>query len=130
MYTMVNMRTPTKHLGEDIRGARERLGLSTQVAAERAQISTGYLNKLETGQVGSPSPRVLHRLASVLEIDYWTLMRLAEYVAPDYDGAGERMPDLPPAGGPAPTNARIVELLETLIEEVRALRTEVVRPAG
>ena len=124
---MVNMQTPTKHLGEDIRGARERLGLSTQVAAERAQISTGYLNKLETGQVGSPSPRVLHRVAAVLEIDYWTLMRLAEYVTPDYDGAGERMPDLPPTGGPAPTNAHIVELLELVLGELRELRGDLAR---
>ena len=116
------MATPTKQLGDEIRAARERLGSSTQVAADRAQISTGYLNKLESGQVGSPSPRVLHRLAAVLEIDYWTLMRLAEYVTPDYDGAGERMPDLPPAGGPAPTNARIVELLETVLGELRELR--------
>jgi transcriptional regulator with XRE-family HTH domain len=123
---MVNMQTPTKHLGDEIRGARERLGLSTQVAAERAQISTGYLNKLETGQVGSPSPRVLHRVASVLEIDYWTLMRLAEYVTPDYNGAGERMPDLPPTG-PAPTNAHIVELLETVLGELRELRGDLAR---
>jgi transcriptional regulator with XRE-family HTH domain len=112
-------------MGEHLRTSREALHLSTQAAAEKAAISTGYLFKLESGYVGSPSPRVLHRLAGVLKVPYWQVMGLAGYVTPERDDAGERMPELPSPADPAPTNQRIVELLDTVLAELRDLGSEV-----
>lgn len=110
---------PTAEMGERIRSAREAAGLSTQTAAEAAGISTGYLFKIESGVVGTPSPRVLHRVGDAVGVGYWDLMKLAGYVVPD----GEQPAPAPrpaPAGGA--TNELIVELLEEIREDVRALR--------
>ena len=62
---------------------RSALGLSLKAVADPAEISTTYLQKLEGGEVKSPSPNVLHRLAETLNVPYPELMRLAGYVVPD-----------------------------------------------
>jgi DNA-binding XRE family transcriptional regulator len=111
---------PTAEMGERLRGAREELGLSTQELAKRAKISPGYLFKLESGAVGTPSPRVLHRLAGVAGVPYVTLMQLAGYVMPE--GAPAPPPPKRKSGEPAPDNGRIVELLHGLREELAELR--------
>ena len=77
-------------LGGRIRQARELKGLSISVVAAQAEISTAYLQKLEVGDVKHPSPRILHSLSAVLEIDYGELMRLAGYVVPDGEGNSRR----------------------------------------
>jgi transcriptional regulator with XRE-family HTH domain len=120
-------RAGTEGMGEVIRAHRESAGLSVQAAAERAKISAGYLFKLEGGSVGSPSPRVLHRVSGVLGVPYWELMRLAGYVPagqPEPDGDGEEAGPLPAPAGPAPTNERVIALLEAVIAEVAELRRE------
>jgi HTH-type transcriptional regulator, competence development regulator len=70
-------------LGEALKAARELRGKSLKAVAEPAEISSAYLLKLERGEVASPSPHVLHRLAQQLGLDYRDLMRLAGYVVPD-----------------------------------------------
>ena len=45
-----------------------------------AEISSGYLSMLERNEVKEPSPRILHTLASIYEIDYIDLMRAAGYI--------------------------------------------------
>jgi transcriptional regulator with XRE-family HTH domain len=67
-------------LGKELRKAREKAGLSLDSAVGPANISAAYLHKLEHGNVMSPSPRVLARLAGVLEIPYQRLMELAGYL--------------------------------------------------
>jgi transcriptional regulator with XRE-family HTH domain len=117
-------RQPTAQLGDAIRAARDGAGLSTQAAAERARISPAYLNKLESGRVGTPSPRVLHRLAGVIDVPYWRLMHLADYVpADDPDPGREPAPRHPAAEQTrgAATNERLLELLEALSARVDAL---------
>jgi transcriptional regulator with XRE-family HTH domain len=117
------MTRPTAEMGERLRGAREQHGLSTQELARRAQISPGYLFKLESGAVGTPSPRVLHRLAEQTGVNYWTLMELAGYVVPDEAGSRTSTPPKrKPGREPAPDNARIVELLQGLQAELAELR--------
>ena len=69
-------------LGHELRSARKRKALTLQEVAEPAKISLTYLQKLERGGVNSPSPRVLKRLADVLDISYGRLMELADYLAP------------------------------------------------
>jgi transcriptional regulator with XRE-family HTH domain len=67
-------------LGNELRKAREGAGVSLESVAGPANISAAYLHKLERGAVHSPSPRVLARLAAVLEISYLHLMELAGYL--------------------------------------------------
>lgn len=70
-------------LGTELKRAREYLDLSLQGAAEVSNISAAYLQKLERGVVETPSPRVLRRLASTLELPYLRLMELAGYLDSD-----------------------------------------------
>jgi transcriptional regulator with XRE-family HTH domain len=113
---------PTKELGDTIRAARDRARLSTQAAAEEARISPAYLNKLEAGRVGTPSPRVLHRLSVVIDVPYWTLMDLADYVPADDADRPDRHRPAPTAGaGEAATNERLLELLQAIKSGVDAL---------
>ena len=68
-------------LGKHLLGARENGERSLASVAEQAKISPTYLQKLERGQVGSPSPRVLQRLAHALEVDYLEMLMLAGYLS-------------------------------------------------
>jgi len=69
-------------LGDKLRTVRQLRVLSLAGVAQRAKISATYLQKLEAGRVGSPSPRVLLRLAEVLDVSYANLMELAGYLFP------------------------------------------------
>ncbi|WP_447041552.1 helix-turn-helix domain-containing protein [Streptomyces sp. DSM 118878] len=127
---------PTRLMGDRMRAAREAQGRSTQSAAADAEISSGYLFKLESGFVGTPSPRVLHRLAQVLGLDYWELMGLAGYVVPDGvevpDASGEApfrpsAPPVSPSSAPSAPSApdalgRIADALEGIRDELVMIR--------
>ena len=67
-------------LGTELRNARDQLGASLQSVADTAKISAAYLQKLERGEVDTPSPRVLRRLASSVGLPYLRLMELAGYL--------------------------------------------------
>jgi transcriptional regulator with XRE-family HTH domain len=111
-----------------------------QAAASQAGISAAYQFKLEGGFVRTPSPRVLHRLSGVLDLPYPALMRLAGYsletdVTPSPGGMGA-VRDLDSRaereeGGvmsePAPTNRRVMRLLEEIRRDLTALREDVRR---
>lgn len=45
-----------------------------------AELSSGYLSMLERNEIKGPSPRILHTLASIYEVDYIDLMRRARYI--------------------------------------------------
>jgi transcriptional regulator with XRE-family HTH domain len=116
-------RRPTRALGERLRAARERKGLSIQAVVAEARISTGYLSKLENGVVATPSPRVLQRLADVLGVRYASLMELAGYLASTQTAelAAEPAVDrVSPHDGA--TNERILRVLDDLRQELRHLR--------
>jgi transcriptional regulator with XRE-family HTH domain len=70
-----------KELGEELKTARKKTGASLDRIAKAAKISGAYLHKLEGGVVDNPSPRVLARIASALEIPYLRLMQLAGYLS-------------------------------------------------
>ena len=70
----------TRLLGEELKMIRQMQELSLAAVAEPAKISTTYLQKLETGLVKNPSPRVLMRLSEVLDCEYDRLMELAGYM--------------------------------------------------
>ena len=67
-------------LGKELQSARQATGRSLESVANPAKISAAYLHKLERGNVDNPSPRVLARIAAVLEISYLHLMELAGYL--------------------------------------------------
>jgi transcriptional regulator with XRE-family HTH domain len=69
----------TSELGQQLKTVRQVKGLSLRHVARPAEISPAYLQKLEAGEVGQPSPKVLSRLGKVLDIPYETLMVLAGY---------------------------------------------------
>ena len=79
-YTIVYKITMLIKLGIELKKARDQKGVSLQVIANAANISTAYLQKLERGQVSTPSPRVLYRLASSVGLPYLGLMELAGYL--------------------------------------------------
>jgi transcriptional regulator with XRE-family HTH domain len=70
-------------LGDALKIARESRGASLQTVASGAKISAAYLQKLERGAVGTPSPRVLRRLGHELGLGYLDLMVLADYLSRD-----------------------------------------------
>lgn len=70
-----------KELGTELRKNREKTGASLETMASAAGISGAYLHKLEKGVVNNPSPRVLSRIASALQIPYLRLMELAGYLS-------------------------------------------------
>lgn len=67
-------------LGNHLRSSRNAKGTSLEAVAGPAKISAAYLHKLERGTVNNPSPRILARLASVLDVPYLHLMLLAGYL--------------------------------------------------
>lgn len=73
-------------LGQALSNARSIKQRSLRSVAEGAEISPTYLQKLERGEVGDPSPHVLHRLSQELGLDYGDLMRRAGYFIPTSGG--------------------------------------------
>ena len=69
-------------LAQALSSARRTRGRSLRSVADGAEISPTYLQKLERGEVGDPSPHVLHRLSEELGLDYADLMRRAGYFIP------------------------------------------------
>jgi len=80
MYTIVYNLIMLVELGTELRNARDQLGASLQAVADTAKISAAYLHKLERGEVTTPSPRVLRRVASSVGLPYLRLMELAGYL--------------------------------------------------
>jgi transcriptional regulator with XRE-family HTH domain len=80
MYTIVYIPIMLVELGSELKRARESKGAPLLTIAASANISTAYLQKLERGNVETPSPHVLRRLGSALGLDYLYLMQLAAYL--------------------------------------------------
>ncbi|MBW3537181.1 MAG: helix-turn-helix domain-containing protein [Actinobacteria bacterium] len=79
-----------QQLGSELQRVRKMRGLSLKAVAGPAEISPAYLQKLERGEVKSPSPHILHGLAKALEVKYVDLMRAAGYLLPDNGQPAER----------------------------------------
>ncbi len=110
-------------LGTVLREARTARDLSLHAVADRARCSAGYVHKLESDRVRTPSPRVLARLAAALDLPYPDLMSAAGYQGGEGAPANELAARVLPVAPARYSNAHIVELLETLLGEVRELRS-------
>jgi len=74
-------------LGNRLRQLRRQAGLTQVALAERADISTVYVNKIERG-LATPSVRVLHKLAQCLNTEASSLLSdVGALEAPQGDGA-------------------------------------------
>jgi transcriptional regulator with XRE-family HTH domain len=78
-----------QRLGADLRQLRELRNATLRRVADAADISAAYLLKLERGDVQSPSPHVLKRLATYFKLSYLDLMALAGYAVSDAEVAPE-----------------------------------------
>jgi transcriptional regulator with XRE-family HTH domain len=87
MVTIVYRSKVLVELGRKLRTVRQLRRLSLAGVAQRAKISATYIQKLEAGVVGNPSPRVLQHLAEVLDVSYTNLMELAGYLVPGSEPA-------------------------------------------
>lgn len=69
-------------LGASVRQAREAAGLSLWKLAELADMSIGYLSKIENGQNENPSAELLQRIADACEIDSTDLLAFVGVTQP------------------------------------------------
>lgn len=97
---------------KDARNAKERT--IAEVAAA-ARCSVGYVHKLESDIVQTPSPRVLQRLAETLGLPYHAVMKAAGYDPP----TTSTVESLPPKDN---SNAHIVQLLREIKVELASIR--------
>ena len=61
-------------LGDKVRFAREQLGLTTQILAERAGVSQPYISEIENGNK-NPSAKTIMKLAAALNVPGEFLLR-------------------------------------------------------
>jgi transcriptional regulator with XRE-family HTH domain len=94
-----------------LRVMRALKGMPVARAAAAAGMSPTYLQKLERGEVRTPSPRLLFRLSNVLDFPYRTLMQMADYPIPD-------SPEDPPA---RPSDALFAAFADVTGDEAEGL---------
>jgi transcriptional regulator with XRE-family HTH domain len=92
----------TYSFGDMLREFRNRVGLSQRALAEKANIDTSYISRIESGQRDFPSRPVALQLAEILQLsqeetDLWLIS--AGYISP-------RMQNL--------ANAGIAQLMENI----------------
>jgi transcriptional regulator with XRE-family HTH domain len=80
----------SSRLGAELRLLRELRKDTLRDVASSADISAAYLLKLERGDVQSPSPHVLRRIADYFNVSYLNLMRAAGYDVTDTEDAAPR----------------------------------------
>lgn len=68
--------------GNYLKRAREAKGFTLRAVEERVGISNAFLSQLESGKVKQPSPVMLHKLATLYDVSYETLMEVAGYPVP------------------------------------------------
>lgn len=71
-----------KRLGDVLRARREALGFSLRQLKERCGIDDGLLSRMEQGQILTPSPDKLARLAEALDVRMADLYAMADYAVP------------------------------------------------
>lgn len=77
-----------RKLGELIRRARTKKGLSLRAAAAQADMEWGHLARIERGDYASPAMHYLQSLAQVLDIPMERLLKVASY--------RDKLPELTP----------------------------------
>jgi transcriptional regulator with XRE-family HTH domain len=73
----------TNKFGKFLKEARLKKGINQRRLALLSGIDPGYVNKLESGKMPPPSPKVLKNIASVLGMDELQLYLRAGYITDD-----------------------------------------------
>lgn len=69
-----------KTLGETLQEAREEREWSLRDVEKRTEIHNAHLSQIEKGTITRPDPNMLWTLATLYELDFQELMRLAKHV--------------------------------------------------
>ena len=112
-----NMNRDLESLATLLRESRDRLGLTLRAVEEKSGISNAYLSQLEGAKIKQPSPQILHKLCTLYECSYATVLEMAGHPLP--------------ASAKAPINARFVARLgkttpdeeSSLLEYLQFLRS-------
>ena len=107
---------PKISLGSMLKEARSQKTLTIADVAARAKCSVGYVHKLESDGVQNPSPKVLQRLSSALEIPYDRMTAATGYLPPATE---KKAPPSPVAGQ---SNADIAQLLRQILAELSVIK--------
>ncbi len=70
-------------LGDFLRNARNKAGLSLRGVEDETGVSNAYLSQLEGEKIKQPSPVVLHKLSERYGVPYSVVMKLAGYPVPE-----------------------------------------------
>jgi transcriptional regulator with XRE-family HTH domain len=79
-----------KTLGETLADARHARGWSLRDVQKRTDIHNAHLSQIEKGVITRPDPHMLWTLATVYDLDYQELMRLAHHVGRQSTNAKRR----------------------------------------
>lgn len=74
--------TNARKLGAFIKRHRATRGLSLEAVAQEVGVPRSTIFRMERGEVDSPDPEKLQRLARALDVDFEELFTLAGHVAP------------------------------------------------
>jgi len=79
-----------KTLGEFLREARIRMGMSLREVENKSGVSNAYISLIESGKRKDPHPKILKSLAAVYGLDIAELMKIAGYLKIDSSAEKER----------------------------------------
>lgn len=68
------------HVGELIKEAREKKGLTTTQLAEKVDVSQEYISHLENNQKENPSLEILKKIAIALDVSRFELLNMVDYL--------------------------------------------------
>lgn len=77
-----------KKLGDVLRGAREKRGLSLRQVEAATGIRNAHLSQIENSTIARPEMAMLWELAAQYDLDYGDLLRLAGYDRDDAPTSG------------------------------------------
>ncbi|MED1205888.1 helix-turn-helix domain-containing protein [Heyndrickxia acidicola] len=63
-----------------LRDLRKEKKITLVELAEKLELSQPYLSQIENGKMNVPKPELLSKMASVLDVDYYLLMKKAGYI--------------------------------------------------
>lgn len=73
----------TKKMAEIIKNAREQNNISQRTLAKKINVNHGLISKIEKGEIKKPSIEILSKLSTELKIDFYELIKYANYTIED-----------------------------------------------
>jgi HTH-type transcriptional regulator, competence development regulator len=77
-------------LGDVLKSARTKAGLSLRDVERRTGVRSGHLSQIETGTIAKPEMAILWELAATYGVDFGRLLALAGYGAREPESARQR----------------------------------------